>query len=70
MKPGTPNASLLQRSHRPQVAPALDIIVDSPLWKAQRGVKAVLQRAKQSNRTLTESEVAQIVRELRSEARS
>jgi len=45
MKPGTPTASLLQRSHRPQVAPALDIIVDSPLWKAQRGVKAVLQRA-------------------------
>src|SRR5260370_39841698 len=28
-----------------QRAPALDIIVDSPLWKAQRGVKAVLQRA-------------------------
>jgi probable rRNA maturation factor len=26
-------------------APALDIIVDSPLWKAQRGIKAVLQRA-------------------------
>jgi probable rRNA maturation factor len=32
-------------SHRPQVAPAIDIRVDSPLWKAQRGVKAVLQRA-------------------------
>jgi 2-isopropylmalate synthase len=32
--------------------------------------KAVLQRAKASNRTLTESEVAQIVRDLRSEARS
>jgi len=31
--------------------------------------KAVLQRAKASNRTLTESEVAQIVRDLRSEAR-
>jgi hypothetical protein len=29
----------------------------------------VLQRAKASNRTLTESEVAQIVRDLRSEAR-
>ena len=28
--------------------------------------KAVLERAKQSNRTLTESEVAQIVREVRS----
>jgi probable rRNA maturation factor len=45
MKPGTPTASLLQRRQRPQAAPALDIIVDSPLWKAQRGVKAVLQRA-------------------------
>jgi probable rRNA maturation factor len=33
------------RSHRPQVAPAIDILMDSPLWKAQRGVKAVLQRA-------------------------
>ena len=29
----------------PQVAPAIDIMVDSPLWKAQRGVKAVLQQA-------------------------
>ena len=28
-----------------QAAPGLDIIVDSPLWRAQRGVKAVLQRA-------------------------
>jgi probable rRNA maturation factor len=26
-------------------APAIDIMIDSPLWKAQRGVKAVLQRA-------------------------
>src|SRR5258708_14351295 len=26
-------------------APTLDIIVDSPLWKAQRGIKTVLQRA-------------------------
>ena len=25
--------------------PTVDIIVDSPLWKARRGVKAVLQRA-------------------------
>ena len=33
------------RSHPLQVAPAIDIKVDSPLWKAQRGVKAVLQRA-------------------------
>ena len=30
---------------RPQVAPAIDIKVDSPLWKTRRGVKAVLQRA-------------------------
>jgi probable rRNA maturation factor len=27
------------------VAPAIDIMVESPLWKAQRGVKAVLERA-------------------------
>jgi probable rRNA maturation factor len=33
------------RSRRPRVAPAIDIKVDSPLWRAQRGVKAVLQRA-------------------------
>src|ERR1700688_1164356 len=33
------------RPRRPQVAPVIDIMVDSPLWKAQRGVKAVLQRA-------------------------
>jgi probable rRNA maturation factor len=30
---------------RPQMAPAIDVIVESPLWKAQRGFKAVLQRA-------------------------
>ena len=36
-----------------------DYAADEPL------AKAVLQRAKQSNRTLTESEVAQIVREVR-----
>ena len=41
-----------------------EIPADEPL------AKAVLTRAKQSNRTLTESEVAQIVRELRSEART
>jgi 2-isopropylmalate synthase len=41
-----------------------EIPADEPL------AKAVLQRAKLSNRTLTESEVAQIVRDLRSEARS
>jgi probable rRNA maturation factor len=33
------------RSPRPQAGPAIEIMVDSPLWKAQRGVKAVLQRA-------------------------
>ena len=41
-----------------------EIPADEPL------AKAVLQRAKTGNRTLTESEVAQIVRDLRSEARS
>jgi probable rRNA maturation factor len=45
MKPGPPTAKERPRSHRPQVAPEIDIMVDSPLWKAQRGVKAVLQRA-------------------------
>ena len=39
MKPGT-------RAHRPQgVAPAIDIMIASPLWKAQRGVRTLLQRA-------------------------
>jgi probable rRNA maturation factor len=33
------------RARRPRAAPAIDIMVDSPLWKAQRGVRAVLQRA-------------------------
>src|SRR6202166_1409438 len=33
------------RPRRPQVAPVIDIMVDSPLWKTQRGVKVVLQRA-------------------------
>jgi probable rRNA maturation factor len=37
--------SLRPRSRRPPAAPAIDIMIDSPLWKAQRGVKAVLQRA-------------------------
>jgi probable rRNA maturation factor len=44
-KPGTRTIGPRPRSHRPQRAPAVDIVVDSPLWKAQRGVKAVLQRA-------------------------
>src|SRR6266852_7375671 len=30
---------------RARMPPAIDIMVDSPLWKAQRGVKAVLRRA-------------------------
>jgi probable rRNA maturation factor len=29
----------------PAAEPALDIIVESPLWRARRGIKAVLQRA-------------------------
>jgi probable rRNA maturation factor len=41
-KPGT---RAIGRPRRAQVAPAIDILMDSPLWKAQRGVKAVLQRA-------------------------
>src|SRR6202162_3033397 len=45
MTPAGRTAGLRPRSHRPQVAPTIDIMVDSPLWKAQRGVKAVLQRA-------------------------
>jgi probable rRNA maturation factor len=45
MRSGTRTASPRLRSHRPQRRPAVDIKVDSPLWKAQRGVKAVLQRA-------------------------
>ena len=38
-------ASPPARSRRAGVAPAIDILVESPLWKAQRGVKAVLERA-------------------------
>src|SRR6202171_6439246 len=45
MRPAGRTASARPRSRRPQVAPTIDIMVDSPLWKAQRGVKAVLQRA-------------------------
>jgi len=60
MKSAPPTASLRPRSRRPQAAlpqaalpqaalpqaaPRLDIIVDSPLWQAQRGVKAVLRGA-------------------------
>ena len=41
-----------------------EIPADEPL------AKAILQQAKAGNRTLTESEVAQLVRDLRSEARS
>jgi probable rRNA maturation factor len=33
------------RARRPRGAPAIDIVVDSPLWRAQRGVRVVLQRA-------------------------
>src|SRR5580704_15935918 len=45
MKPVPRSAGVRARSPRPQVAPVIDIMVDSPLWKTQRGVKAVLQRA-------------------------
>jgi probable rRNA maturation factor len=45
MRSSTRIAGPRPRSHRPQVAPAIDIKLDSPLWKAQRGIKAVLQRA-------------------------
>jgi len=41
-----------------------EIAADEPL------AKAMLQRAKASARTLTEAELLQLVRELRSEARS
>ena len=53
MKSETRSARSRLPPRRPQAAPSqaapptprLDIIVDSPLWKAQRGVRAVLQRA-------------------------
>jgi probable rRNA maturation factor len=50
MRPGTRAAAARPRSTRlprpPAMSiPVLDIMVESPLWKAQRGVKAVLQRA-------------------------
>jgi probable rRNA maturation factor len=32
------------RARHPQAGPAIDIKVDSPLWKEQRGVRAVLHR--------------------------
>jgi probable rRNA maturation factor len=44
-QPGPRTTKARPRSPRPRVGPAIDIMVDSPLWKAQRGVKAVLQRA-------------------------
>jgi probable rRNA maturation factor len=33
------------RLRRARAAPSIDIMMDSPLWKAQRGVRAVLHRA-------------------------
>jgi probable rRNA maturation factor len=45
MKPGPRTTRARPRPLRPQVAPEIDIMVDSPLWKARRGLKAVLQRA-------------------------
>jgi probable rRNA maturation factor len=37
--------SRARRRRQRAAAPAIDIVVDSPLWKAQRGVKALLHRA-------------------------
>jgi probable rRNA maturation factor len=45
MKSVEKNAGLRPRSRRARVAPAIDVMVDSPLWTAQRGVRAFLQRA-------------------------
>jgi probable rRNA maturation factor len=44
-KRATRRASPPLRARRAGTAPAIDILVESPLWKAQRGVKAVLERA-------------------------
>jgi probable rRNA maturation factor len=44
-RPSPPARPRRARSRRAGVAPAIDILVESPLWKAQRGVKAVLERA-------------------------
>ncbi len=44
-KAGPRRASPPAGARRARVAPAIDILVESPLWKAQRGVKAVLERA-------------------------
>jgi probable rRNA maturation factor len=40
-----PRQAARPQAARPQGTPGLDIIVDSPLWRTQRGVRAVLQRA-------------------------
>ena len=45
MKSGTKTARAHLQPALRRAAPSVDIIVDSPLWKAQRGIKAVLQRA-------------------------
>ena len=36
---------LRPRARRQRAAPTIDIVLESPLWKAQRGVRTVLQRA-------------------------
>jgi probable rRNA maturation factor len=36
---------LRPRARRQRAAPTIDIMLESPLWKAQRGVRTVLQRA-------------------------
>ena len=45
MKSGARTARSGPRPRRPAAVPSIDIIVESPLWKTQRGIKAVLLRA-------------------------
>ena len=43
MKSGTNNQRARRRVRRPR--PTIDIVIESPLWKAQRNAKALLRRA-------------------------
>jgi probable rRNA maturation factor len=45
LKPATRSAGARPRSTRPPLPPTIDILVESPLWKTRRGIRAVLQRA-------------------------
>lgn len=45
MKPRLRAARPPRGPRRQQRAPAIDIVVESPLWKAERGVRAILRRA-------------------------